>query len=163
MELKDEQVILEDSLLPTKTINASVNGQCVNGVIYFHDISILLNIAEMKQQLIYCNPELLNAPVRCTVQTISIKGILLERILKIKGSIASNRKHVQPLNNTILFDYIFSKCGLADENRNRKAEYRSIISKILHHFVDHNLISSFEFFKKNGKFYSIKIFFDSKN
>jgi hypothetical protein len=159
-ELNADTIILEDSLLPTKTVTASINGQIVNGVIYFHDISILFQIAEMKKQLIHCNPDLLAVPnLRCTIQTISIRGVLLERILKIKGSHSSNSKRVKPLNNSILFDYIFSKCDLADENRNRKAEYRNSISKILQHFVNLNLIFSFEFLKKDGKFYSIKINF----
>lgn len=159
-EFIGKQVILEDSLLPTKTVTASINGKISDGAIYFHDISILLTIAEMKKQLVYCDPALLDVPnLRCTVQTLSLKALLLERILKIKGSLASNRKHVQKLNNIILFDSIFSKCDLADEGRNRRAEFRAVISKILTHFVNQKLISSFEFTKKNGKFHSILITF----
>lgn len=160
IEINDRQVILEDSLLPTKTVSATINGKISDGVIYFHDFSILLHIAEMKKQIAYCSPSLLEVPnLRCTVQTLSLKGYLLERILKIKGSLSSSRKRVQKLNNTILFDSIFSKCGLNDEGRNRKAEFRAVISKILTHFINQKLITSFEFTKKNGKFYSILINF----
>lgn len=158
-EFKGNRIILEDSLLPTKTVTASINGKISDGVIYFHDFSILLNIAEMKKQLIHCPPDLLAAPVYCTVANISIKGYLLERILKIKGSNSDERKHIQKLNNIILFDSIFSQCGLADESRNRKAKFRAIISKILQYFAEKQLISSFEFSKKDGKFYSIIIDF----
>ena len=159
-EIIGQKVILEDSLLPTKTVTASINGKISDGVIYFHDFSILLTIAEMKKQIAHCDPALLDVPnLRCTVQTLSLKALLLERILKIKGSLASNRKRVQKLNNILLFDSIFSKCGLNDEGRNRKAEFRAVISKILTHFVNQKLISSFEFTQKNGKFYSIIITF----
>lgn len=160
IEFNGNTVILEDSLLPTKTVTASINGKISDGVIYFHDISILLNIASMKKQLVHCDPILLDVPnLRCTVQTITLKSYLLERILKIKGSLASNRKRVQKLNNIILFDSIFSKCDLTDKGRNRKAQYRAVISKILTHFINQKLISSFEFTKKNDKFYSILITF----
>lgn len=160
IEINNQKVILEDSLLPTKTVTASINGKISDGVIYFHDISILLNIAAMKKQLVHCDPILLDVPnLRCTVQTITLKSYLLERILKIKGSLASNRKRVQKLNNIILFDSIFSKCDLTDKGRNRKAQYRAVISKILTHFINQKLLSSFEFTKKNDKFYSILITF----
>ena len=160
-DIDGKSVILEDSLLPSKSVTASINGKISDGVICFHDFSILLTIAEMKKQIVYCDPALLDVPnLRCTVQNLSFKGFLLERILKIKGSLVSNRKRVQKLNNSILFDSIFSKCGLADEGRNRKAEFRAIISKILTHFVNQNLISSFQFTKKDGKFYSIVIDFN---
>ena len=159
VELNGNKVILEDSLLPTKTVTASISGKIVDGVIYFHDFSILLTVAEMKQQLIHCSPDLLAVPIRCTIQTLSLKAFLLERILKIKGSLASNRKHVQKLNNVILFDSIFSKCGLADATKWQKQDFRKSISIILDHFISHDLIKSYEFTKKNGKFYSIKIIF----
>ena len=158
-EIYSNKIILEDSLLPTKTVTASINGKITDGVIYFHDISILLTIAEMKQQLIHCQPELLAAPVRSTVQTLCLKGYLLERILKIKGSHSDNRKRVRPLNNTILFDTIYSKCGLADAQKWQKQDFRKSISTILEHFKTQNLIKSYEFTKKNGKFYSIIVIF----
>lgn len=159
VELNGNTVILEDSLLPTKTVTASISGKIVDGVIYFHDFSILLTVAEMKQQLVHCSPDLLTAPIRCTVQTLSLKAFLLERILKIKGSHNSKYKRVQPLNNSILFDSIFSKCGLADASKWQKQDFRKSISIILNHFVSHDLIKSYEFTKKKGKFYSIKIVF----
>ena len=159
-DIDGKSVILEDSLLPSKSVTTSINGKVSDGVICFHDISILLTIASMKKQLVHCDPALLDVPnLRCTVQTITLKAYLLERILKIKGSLSSNRKRVQKLHNIILFDSVFFKCGLASEERNRKAEFRNVISKILIHFVDKNLISSFQFTKKNGKFYSILIDF----
>lgn len=162
-DIGDKQVILEDSLLPTKTVTATINGKISDGVIYFHDFSILLNIAEMKKQIAYCDPSLLDVPnLRCTVQTLSFKGYLLERILKIKRSLASNRKRVQKLNNIILFDSIFSKCGLTDATKWQKQDFRKSISIILDHFASLDLIKSYEFYKKNGKFYSIKILFNEK-
>ncbi|MBQ7704014.1 MAG: hypothetical protein IJT73_01090 [Selenomonadaceae bacterium] len=66
--------------------------------LFISTISILLTIAEMKQQLIHCNPDLLTAPVYYTVTAISIKWYLLERILKIKGSHSAESKHIQKLN-----------------------------------------------------------------
>ena len=159
-ELNHKKKILEGVLLPTETLTTNINGKIVDGTIHFLGYSILLKIANMKNQIARCNQSLLAAPVRSTLQTLSLKGYLLERILKIKGSHDTKRnKRVRKLNNIILFDTVYKKCELDGNDSRRTTEYRKYISQILDHFVNRAFIKAYRFLKKNGKFYSIEIFF----
>lgn len=159
-ELNGKKKILEGVLLPTETLTTTINGKIVDGTIHFLGKSILLKIADMKNQIARCDQSLLAAPVRSTEQTLNLKGYLLERILKIKGSNDPKRKkRVLKLNNIILFDTVYKKCGLDGNDTRRTAEYRKSISQILDHFINRDFIKAYRFIKKNGKFYSIEIFF----
>ena len=159
-ESKNKKNILEGVLLPTEILTTTINGKIVDGTIHFLGKSILLKVAEIKKQLARCEQNLLEAPVRTTEQTLCLKGYLLERILKIKGSHDEKRnKRVRKLSNFILFDTVYKKCGLDANNTSRTTEYRKTITQILDHFITRNFIKSYNFVKKNGKFYSIEIFF----
>lgn len=157
---KNGRVILEGALIPSENITVEINGKIADGAIRIIGTPILWRIAKMKNQLAHCEQELLNVPVRTTEQTLMLKGYLLERILKIKGSNDPKRnKRVRKLSNVILFDTIYQKCNLTDTGRNRQGEYRKTITQILEHFISRNFITGYNFIKKNGKFYSIEIFF----
>lgn len=154
------KIVVEGALLPNQIITATVNGVTTEGVVKFLGDSPLLTVAEIKKQFAEFKPTLLAAPVRCTAQTITIKGYLVARILKIKGSHAENRnKRVRKLNKTILFDTLFSQCGLDSDSKWQRQEYRKTITEILNHFIEEHFIKSYNFTKKDGKFYSIEIDF----
>lgn len=153
------QIILKGALLPSETICAVVNGKVTDGAVILLGDPVLLRIAEMKGQITRCSPNLLAAPVRATEQTLKLRYYLLEHILKIKGSHDPNRSmRVRKLNTSILFDTIFRHCGLQD-TKWQKQDFRKAISCILDHFVSENFISSYEFVKRENKFYSISITF----
>ena len=159
-EIKNKKKIIEGVLLPSETLSTTINGKIVDGTIHFLGKSILLKIADMKNQIARCDQNLLDAPVRVTEQTLSLKGYLLERILRIKGSNDPKRsKRVRKLNNIILFDTVYKKCELDGNDSRRTTEYRKSISQILDHFINRDFIKAYRFLKKNGKFYSIEIFF----
>lgn len=156
----NKSLIIEGALLPSKTITAEVNGKITEGVIQFLGDSPLLTIAKTKKQFTEFSPSLLAAPVRCTEQTIAIKGYLLARILKIKGSHAENRKkRVRKLNKAILFDTLFSQCGLDVDSKWKRQDYRKTTAQILDHFITEKFIKSYQFTKQDGKFHSIEIDF----
>lgn len=153
------QIILKGALLPSETICAVVNGKVTDGAVVLLGSPVLLRIAEMKGQITRCNLNLLAVPVRATEQTLKLRYYLLEHILKIKGSHDPNRsKRVRKLNTSILFDTIFSYCGLPD-TKWQKQDFRKAISCILDHFASENFISGYEFVKRENKFHSISITF----
>ena len=153
------QIILKGALLPSEIICAAVNGKVTDGAVILLGNPVLLRIAEMKGQITRCNTNLLAVPIRATEQTFKLRYYLLEHILKIKGSNDPKRsKRVRKLNTSILFDTIFSYCGLQD-TKWQKQDFRKAISCILDHFVSENFISGYEFVKRENKFYSISITF----
>lgn len=153
------QIILKSALLPSEIICAAVNGKITDGAVILLSNPVLLRVAEMKGQITRCAPNLLAVPLRATEQTLKIRYYLLEHILKIKGSHDPKRsKRVRKLNTSILFDTIFSYCGLSD-TKWQKQDFRKYISCILDHFVSENFISGYEFVKRENKFYSISIDF----
>jgi hypothetical protein len=152
-------VTFQGSLLPNEIITAKVNSNITNGVVHFLDSSILFDIADLKDQIARCDIKLLDVPIRNTEQTVTLKFYLLERILKIKGSNNENRKNVIKLHNTILLDTLYTNCGLSDDGKNRKSEYRQNISQILSYFKKFDFISEYEFVKDGDKFFGIKIFY----
>ena len=154
------QIILKGALLPSETICAVVNGKITDGAVILLGNPVLIRIAEMKGQITRCNPNLLAVPVRVTEQTLKLKYYLLEHILKIKGSHDPKRnKRVRKLNTSILLDTIFSQCSLADTSKWQKQDFRKAISCVLDHFVSENFITSYEFIKRDKKFYSISMIF----
>lgn len=154
------QFILSGALLPSETICAVINGKVIDGAIHFLGKPVLLKIATMKGQIKRCNPDLLNVPIRATVQNLKLNYYLLERILKIKGSNdAKRKKRVHQLSNSILFDTVFSQCGLQDADKWQKQDFRKAISGILDHFVSEDFIDGYEFNKSGKKFHSISINF----
>lgn len=157
---KNGRVILEGALIPSENITVEVNGKIAESAIHIIGTPILWRIAKMKNQLAHCEQELLNVPIRTTEQTLMLKGYLLERILKIKGSNDPKRnKRVRKLSNVILFNTIYQKCNLDGNDTRRTTEYRKTITQILNHFITRNFITDYKFIKKNGKFYSIEVFF----
>ena len=153
------QIILKGALLPSETICAVVNGKVTDGSVILLGNPVLLRIAEMKGQIKRCSTNLLAVPVRTTEHTLKLKYYLLEHILKIKGSHDPKRnKRVRKLNTSILFDTIFSHCGLQD-TKWQKQDFRKVISCVLDHFVSENFITGYEFVKRDNKFYSISITF----
>ena len=159
-------------LLPAEYIKLLVNGQTGSAVIHFLRKSPLLDVAEMKGQFVTCDLALLDVPnIKNTESVLTIKGYLLRRVLQIVGSYDNHKKHfrgkskdgkniyrkARELEKTILLDTLFAQCGLADAPKNRKAEYRQTIAKILNHFQSQKIISGWHFEKESGKFRAVKI------
>ena len=157
---RDGKIILSGAILPSETISAVINGKTIDAAIHFLSSPFIFIIANMKNQISRFNPNLLDVPIKTTEQTLKLKSYLLERILKIKGSLDPKRsKRVKKLNNSILFDTLYRQCGLADSTKRQKQEIRNTISQILDYFVSQNFIKNYEFFRQDATFYSISIFF----
>lgn len=157
---RNGKIILTGAILPSETITAVINGRIVDVAIHFLSFPIIFSIANMKNQISRFNPNLLDVPIKTTEQTLKLKSYLLERILKIKGSLDPKRsKRVKKLNNSILFDTLYRQCGLVDATKRQKQEVRNSITQILDYFVSQNFIKNYEFSRQDAKFYSISIFF----
>lgn len=148
-------------LLPSESLKMSINGQ-PSSLIHFISKGPLFAIAEMKDQIITCPQELMQAPVRTTPRTIAINHFLLRRILVIKGSVETSKtnKRVKPLRHTILFDSLFKACGMENASKFQKQDARKTADIILKFFVEKNLIKNFSYEIGNGgKIRAIQLFF----
>ena len=151
------------SLLPFESIRAEVNGRIVEGAIHFLTTSPLLRVAQIKSQLVTADKKLLDVPhLKNTENVIGLKGYLLERILKIKGSFGKpkgihngKKKTVKPLQKIILFDTLRDDLNLQNLTKSQWQDLRQAVTKILEHFKSENLIAIFELKKVGKKFHSI--------
>ena len=156
----DNDTTFTGYLLPTETLETTINGQRVTAI-HFLSKGILYFIADMKNQITTCPQDLLNPPVRATTRTISIRHFLLRRILEIKGShdYAVKNKRVYALRNIITFQDLYEKCGIPLDDKSAKHDARDIATVILNFFVEHNIIKKFYFQKDGKKIHSISLIF----
>lgn len=162
-------------LLPAEYVKFLVNGQADSAVIHFMRKTPLLDVAEIKGQLVTCDIALLDVPnIKNTELVLTIKGYLLRRVLQIVGSYGNHKKHfrgkskdgkniyrkARELEKTIVLDTLFAQCGLSDADNGKKRDARNTIEKIMNHFKAEKLISDWHFEKERGKFRAIKIEFE---
>ena len=133
-------------LLPTESLEMSVNGQDA-ALIHFMSKGVIFTTADMKNQIITCDPKFSNPPIRMTPRAISINHFLLRRVSEMKGTAdASKRnKRIKPLRHTILFESLFKACGMENANRQVKQNARDITEKILNYYVAQNFIKDYTF------------------
>lgn len=155
------------SVLPFESIRAEVNGQIVEGAIHFLAVSPLLKVAQIKSQFVTANQRLLNVPyLKNTENIVGLKGYLLERILQIKGSygrkpkiIHNGKKKIvnkaKPLQKIILLDTLQNDLKLQNLTKAQRQDLRQATTKILEHFKNEGLITTFELKKIGNKFHSI--------
>lgn len=135
-------------LLPTESITATINGQTVDAIRCLKDSkSISFYNANLRDQIISCQQELLNAPVKSTPRNIALNHYLLRRTLSIKGSneIAATNKHVKPLRKIISLEDLYKHCGVNKDDKRQKQLIRQTTEKILKYFVEKQVISNFTF------------------
>jgi hypothetical protein len=148
-------------LLPSESLSMSINGQ-PSTLIHFLSKGPVFAIAEMKDQIITCPSELMQAPVRTTPRTIAINHFLLRRILEIKGSVETSKtnKRVKPLRHTILVDSLYKACGMEHASKFQKQDARKTANSVLNFFVEKNLIKNFSYETgKGGKIRAINFNF----
>ena len=146
-------ILKKSNLLSADFLDAKINGQLMEDVIFFKANSPLFDIADAKNQIIRYPHYLLNVPNQNnTPRIISIKKYVLRRICEIKL-----HKQLAP---TITFDDVFKKCRMTDAAREIKRDARNAIIKLFQHLKDQNFITNFELVQSHSKFLSIK--FSSK-
>ena len=148
----NEVILKADNLLSASLLDAKINGQVMEGIIFFKDNSPLFDIADAKCQVIRYPHELLNVPNQNnTPRIISIKKYVMRRICEIK-------LHKQ-LTHTITFDDVFTHCRMTNSPREVKRDARNAIIKLFEHLQAQKFISSFEPVQQRGKFLSVKFSF----
>ena len=164
---KDGKFILKGYLLPTESVELTLNGQEVEVIGFLKsDVTdkikkgVIYTNAENHDQIISCTQDLLQAPVNSNPRNIALNHYLLRRSLSIKGSnlLAESNKHVKPLCKVITFEDLYKHCGFDGDKKIDRQHARETTEKILKFLVENDVIKNFEFTKKDGKFYSIEIF-----
>ena len=149
----NEFILRKDNLLSASILDAKINGQPVEGVIFFKDNLPLFQIANAKDQIIRYPHSLLNVPNQNnTPLVISLKKYVMRRVCEIK-------LHSKQLKPTITFDDVFSKCKV-DSSDKKKFDARNIIIKFFEHLKAQNFISDFHVKKEGKSFSKISFSFD---
>ena len=142
----NELFFAAENLLSAGILNAKVNGQKVEGVIYFKENSPLFDIADSKSQVIRYPHSLLNVPNQNnTSLVITLKKYVMRRICEIK-------LHSQ-LKPTITFNDVFSKCKVNSSDKSARQDARNVIIKFFEHLKAQNFITDFQV-KKDGREFS---------
>lgn len=139
------------NLISADILDAKINGQIMEGVIFFKDNSPLFKIADIKNQVIRYPHELLNVPNQNnTPRIIAVKKYVMRRICEIK---------LHKMTPTITFDDVFQRCRMSNCSRDVKMDARNAVIKLFTHLQEKNFISSFEPVQQRGKFISVKFTF----
>ena len=140
------------NLLVADIIDAKINGQVMEGVIFFKANSPLFQIADAKDQVIRYHHALLNVPNQNnTPLVISLKKYVMRRICEIKL-----HKKMTP---TITFNDVFSKCRLSNANKFKREDARNAIIKFLEHLKGQKFITDFEVKKRGNAIYGVTFTF----
>lgn len=146
-------------LLPNEVVTVNINGKPSESVIHFLGKSVVLRVADLKDQIARASLTLLSIPIRTTENTLTLTGYLLERILKIKGSNDENKKHVTRLDSSISFNTLFRECGIPSDTKKQRWDARNNVSKILDFFKEQGFIDNYAISKNLDGDFSIKIVF----
>ncbi len=139
----DEIQICKSAILPACIINAKINGQQLDNVIYFDRQSPFYMIAEAKSQIVRYDSRLLDVPNQNnTPLVISLKNYVMRRICEIK-------LHTQ-LVPTLTFDDVFQKCRITNADNKTKMRLRQYMEKFFLHLQACGFIDSFTV-RKSGK------------
>lgn len=125
----------------------TVNGQEVEEVIHFLCESPLYITANLKNQILRYDVELLDVPnLRNTPLVIMLKNYVLRRVVECKQ---------HKMTPTITLDDVFTKCRISDKHNQIKADARETLDKLFSHLQDKKFIKSYEWRKKRNKFDAI--------
>ena len=151
----NELILRKDNLLSASIFDAKINGQPVDGVIFFKENLPLLKIADSKDQIVRYPHELLNVPNQNnTPLVITLKKYVMRRICEIK-------LHKQ-LTPTITFDDVFSKCKVDSSDKKKKFDARNVITRFFEYLKVQNFISDFQVKKEGQAFSKISFSFGSQ-
>ena len=140
------------NLLLADIIDAKINGQEMEGVIFFKQNSPLFQIADAKDQVIRYPHALLNVPNQNNNPlVISLKKYVMRRICEIKL-----HKNLTP---TITFNDVFSKCRLGKVSHDQQYNARNVIIKFLEHLKGQKFITDFEVKKRGNTIYGVTFTF----
>lgn len=154
-----KEITFRGVLLPNEVVTVKINGKPSESVIHFLGKSVILRVADLKDQIARADLTLLSIPIRTTENTLNLTGYLLERILKIKGSNDENKKHITRLDNSISFNTLFRECDIPSDTKKQRWDVRNNVKKILDFFKEQHFILDYELIQTPDGDFSIKIFF----
>ena len=157
-------------LMPTETLELSVNGQETDVISFLHNATtgdikkgVIFQNATLRDQIISCAQDLADTPINKNVRNIGLTHYFLRRILSIKNSyeLAQSNKRVIPLRKVITVDDMFENCDIKNCSHDQKARILKTVKTILNFFIQRNIIKNYHFetVKETGKIRSIFIDF----
>ena len=139
------------NLLFAEILDAKINGQVIDDIIFFKQNSPLFDIADAKSQVIRYPHELLDVPNQNnTPRIIALKKYVMRRICEIK---------LHKMTPTITFKDVFTKCRMLNCSRDTKMDARNAIVKLCEHLKSKNFISDFQLVKERNEFVSVRFTF----
>ncbi len=148
----NEITLRASNLLLADIIDAKINGQVMEGVIFFKANSPLFDIADAKSQIIRYPHTLLNVPHQNnTPLVITLKKYVTRRICEIKI-----HKNLTP---TITFDDVFKKCKLKSADKHKQLDARNTIIKFFEHLKAQKFITDFQVKKHGNSIHRIEFSF----
>lgn len=148
----NELTLRASNLLLADIIDAKINGQVMEGVIFFKANSPLFDIADAKSQIIRYPHTLLHVPHQNnTPLVITLKKYVTRRICEIKL-----HKNLTP---TITFDDVFKKCKLKSADKNKQLDARNTIIKFFEHLKAQKFITDFQVKKHGNSIHRIEFSF----
>ena len=128
------------AILPCCTLKTSINGNDAE-VVWFDRDSPLLEIADIKKQIIRYESELLEIEgQQNTVMNITIKNYLMRRVTEIKA---------HKMMPSIRFRDLYDKCRVP-ENATLKMRARDFAQEFLDHLYRKKYIKGYELKKMNS-------------
>ena len=140
------------NLVSADIIDAKINGQIMENVIFFKANSPLFHIADAKDQVIRYPHALLNVPNQNnTPLVITLKKYVMRRICEIKL-----HKNMTP---TITFDDIFKRCRLNNADKYKREDARKAIFKLFEYLKAQNFILELEVKKRGNAIHGVTFTF----
>lgn len=139
----------DDNILPVRAATIIINGTETRGYA-FRGKPLLYEYCGYTKQIITVPIHLLNTKtVKNTPEIIVIKEYLIRQIELLK--------HTQRNNNNILYDTIFSECGITTDNRTTLKRYRDYIKKLLEIWIEKDYIKAYKEYKRGAKIMGVEI------
>lgn len=143
--------ISKSPILPCQRVEKFVNGQKVDDIVHFLCESPLHKVADLKNQILRYDVELLDVPnLRNTPLVIMLKNYTMRRVVECKQ---------HKMTPTVTIDDIFSKCRITDAAKSTKSNARDTLEKLFAHLQSKGFIKSYQWNKKHTKIYSISFTF----
>ena len=145
---------IADVLLDTKVVeNVNFDGHLIDDCVYIKDEPILYSYSKMRGQVSTYPLEVLDAPIRNTVDNIAVRGILMRWIL-----MGGKKKDFYKLT----YDKIFEAVGIdptdkSSRTNKRRTQIRKTIDDCLIYWKKIDFIRSYAVTRRGAKYLSIAV------
>lgn len=145
---ENSKIRYEGNLLEIKIKEAYVNGNLVEDAIIINGFSPLVEVAEMKNQILEYPKKLLDVPVSCTEETIIMREELLRRIYNMKN-------HGQ--TKVIVLEEAFEQIDYKGKSPKDRGRILDKAYKMMDYWKEQGHIFGYKIIRKGQTPYSIEV------